>query len=139
MSLWIKALMASNVFMYRMTGGSLGGQMAGQSVLLLHTVGRKSGKLYTIPVNYYRDGENFILVASNWGKEHHPGWFINLKHQPETTIQVKRQSYTVQASEASGQDYDRLWRYVTGKNEFYERYQKQAGRKIPIVVLTPRS
>jgi len=137
MGIWIKVLMAMNVFIYRLTGGLLGSQMSGQSVLLLHTVGRKSGKAYTIPVNYYRDGKNFILVASNWGKEHDPGWLINLRAHPETTIQVKRQFFTVTASEAGGQDYQRLWNYVTSKNDFYVQYQKKTGRKIPIVVMTP--
>ena len=137
MSIWIKVLMAVNVWIYRLTGGALGSRMAGQSVLLLHSVGRKSGKPYTTPVNFYRDGENYVLVASNWGKESHPGWFFNLRHQPETTIQVKRQVAPVKASEASGAEYERLWEYVTGKNPFYIRYQKQTERKIPIVILTP--
>jgi deazaflavin-dependent oxidoreductase (nitroreductase family) len=137
MSIWIKILMAVNVWIYRLTGGALGSRMAGQSVLLLHSVGRKSGKPYTTPVNFYREGENYILVASNWGKESHPGWFFNLRHQPETTIQVKRQVLPVKASEASGSDYERLWKFVTGKNEFYIRYQQQTERKIPIMILTP--
>ena len=70
--MWIKVLMAMNVFMYRLTRGALGSKMAGQSVLLLHTIGRKSGKAFTIPLNYYRDGEDYMIVASNWGKEYHP-------------------------------------------------------------------
>jgi F420H(2)-dependent quinone reductase len=138
MSIWIKLLMASNTWIYRLTGGALGSRMSGQSVLLLHSVGRKSGKVYITPVNFYRDGEAYILVASNWGKESHPAWFFNLKHQPDTTIQVRRQVLTVRASEASGPDYERLWQMVTSQNPFYTRYQSQTARKIPIVILAPR-
>jgi len=64
----IKLLMTINVFLYRLTNGVIGGKMGGQSVLLLHTIGRKSGKSYITPTNYFRDGKNYVLVASNWGK-----------------------------------------------------------------------
>jgi deazaflavin-dependent oxidoreductase (nitroreductase family) len=138
MSLGIKLLMAGNTFVYRLTGGALGSRMGGQSVLLLHSVGRKSGKQYTTPVNFYRDGENYILVASNWGGASHPSWYFNLKQQPDTTIQVGRQELPVKASQASGADYERLWQYVTRQNPFYTRYQSQTTRRIPIVILTPR-
>jgi F420H(2)-dependent quinone reductase len=135
--MWIKILMAVNVFLYRLTGGRLGGRMAGQSVLLLHTVGRKTGKTYITPTNYYLDGDCFILVASNWGRDNHPAWFHNLMHQPEATIQVGSRILRVKARAAEGIDYARLWQDVTGKNDFYVRYQQQTSRKIPIVVLDP--
>ena len=135
--MWIKVLMAMNVFLYRLTRGALGSRMAGQSVLLLHTIGRKSGKAFTIPLNYYRDGENYVVVASNWGKEYHPAWFYNLMQQGRTEIQVKDRKMHVQASQATGDDYDRLWKVVTGQNDYYVRYQKQTDRKIPLIILTP--
>ena len=135
--MWIKVLMAMNVFLYRLTRGALGSRMAGQSVLLLPTIGRKSGKAFTIPLNYYRDGENYVVVASNWGKEYHPAWFYNLMQQGRTEIQVKDRKMHVQASQATGDDYDRLWKVVTGKNDYYIRYQKQTDRKIPLIILTP--
>ena len=135
--MWIKVLMAMNVFFYRLTRGALGSRMAGQSVLLLPTIGRKSGKAFTIPLNYYRDGENYVVVASNWGKEYHPAWFYNLMQQGRTEIQVKDRKMHVQASQATGDDYDRLWKVVTGKNDYYIRYQKQTDRKIPLIILTP--
>jgi F420H(2)-dependent quinone reductase len=135
--MWIKVLMAMNVFLYRLSRGALGSRMGGQSVLLLHTVGRKSGKAFTIPLNYYRDGENFVIVASNWGKQVHPGWFYNLMQQGKTEIQVKDREIRVKASQASGDDYDRLWKFVTSQNDYYTRYQKQADRKIPIIILAP--
>ena len=133
--MWIKVLMAMNVFMYRLSRGALGSKMAGQSVLLLHTVGRKSGKAFTIPLNYYRDGEDY--VASNWGKEYHPAWFYNLMQQGRTTIQVKARTIRVNASQPAGAEYERLWKVVTSQNDYYVRYQKQTSRKIPLVILAP--
>jgi F420H(2)-dependent quinone reductase len=135
--MWIKFLMAMNVFLYRLTRGALGSRMGGQFVLLLHTLGRKSGKAYITPLNYYRDGENFVILASNWGKEYHPAWFYNLVQQGNTMIQVKNREIRVIASQATGDDYDRLWKHVTGQNDYYIRYQKQTSRKIPLVILTP--
>ena len=137
--MWIKVLMAMNVFLYRLSRGALGSRMGGQSVLLLHTTGRKSGKSFTIPLNYYRDGENFVIVASNWGKGYHPGWFYNLMQQGKTEIQVKGREILVKASQASGDDYDRLWKFVTSQNDYYTRYQKQTDRKIPLIILTPEA
>jgi len=135
--MWIKVLMAMNVFMYRLSRGALGSKMAGQSVLLLHTVGRKSGKAFTIPLNYYRDGEDYVIVASNWGKEYHPAWFYNLMQQGRTTLQVKARTIRVNASQPAGAEYERLWKVVTSQNDYYVRYQKQTSRKIPLVILTP--
>lgn len=137
MNLWIKALMSSNVFLYRLTRGALGSRMGGQNVLLLHTTGRKSGKAYTTPTNYFRDGENYILVASNWGRENHPAWYFNLMHQKTAAIQVKNQTLKVSVSQAAGEEYQRLWQWVTNLNPYYVRYQKQTKREIPVVVLTP--
>jgi F420H(2)-dependent quinone reductase len=136
MELWIKPLMAVNIFLYHLTGGSIGSKMAGQSVLLLDTVGRKTGRRHTIPINYYRDGESYVIVASNWGQSHHPAWFYNLMNKPVTQIQVKNRKLRVKAQTVPDQDYERLWQSVTSQNEFYDRYQKQTSRKIPLVILT---
>jgi deazaflavin-dependent oxidoreductase (nitroreductase family) len=135
MEIWIRVLMSVNVFLFRLTGGRLGSRMSGQDVLLLQTVGRKSGVERTIPVNYFRDGSNYVLVASNWGKPHHPAWYLNLLKQPSATIQVRERKLRVTARPAGEADYDRLWRDVTGKNPFYLRYQQQTARKIPLVIL----
>ncbi len=133
----IRLLMAVNIFLYRLTGGRLGSRMAGQSILLLHTTGRKSGKTYITPLNYYSDGKTFVLVASNWGKEKNPAWYYNLLHMDSTTIQVNNQTIQVRPRLATSQDYDRLWKHVTSRNKFYTQYQQQTGRKIPLVILAP--
>ncbi len=136
MNFWIKSLMAVNIFLYRLTGGVLGGRMQGQNVLLLYTVGRKSGAQRITPVNYFRDGENYLLVGSNWGKSSQPAWYFNLLQQPETRVQVKRRTFRVRARPASEGEHARLWGYVTSLNPFYARYQAQTKRQIPIVILT---
>jgi deazaflavin-dependent oxidoreductase (nitroreductase family) len=138
MDFWVKTLMAINIFLYRLTGGVLGGRMSGQNVLLLTTVGRKSGKERITPVNYFRDGENYLLVGSNWGKPGQAAWYLNLMQRPEACIQVKRQVLKVAARPADETEYPRLWAYVTSLNPFYPRYQAQTHRRIPIVILTPQ-
>jgi F420H(2)-dependent quinone reductase len=137
MGIWIRVLMTLNVFFYRLTGGMLGSKMSGQSVLLLHTVGRKTGKAYVTPINYYRDGDRYVVVASNWGKESNPAWYHNLMRQSSAFIQVKAHSIRVRPSLAEGETYTRLWSLVTSKNEFYIRYQQKVTRQIPLVILTP--
>ena len=113
--------------------------MGKQSVLLLHTVGRKSGKSYTTPLSYYRDGENYLIVASNWGQKDPPDWFRNLVRHSRTTIQVKDTTLQVEARQAEGGEYQRLWQVVTRQNSQYLEYQKTLTRRIPIVILTPVS
>lgn len=134
---WTKIFTATNIFVYRVTKGHLGNRMGGQSVLLLHTIGRKSGKNYTTSLSYYRDGNTFLVVASNWGKEVHPDWFYNLMQHPHTAIQVGPKKITVDASQAQGDEYTRLWELVTRLNRQYLQYQKGMARQIPIMILTP--
>ncbi len=138
MNFWIKVLMAINIFLYRLTGGVLGGRMMGQNVLLLTTVGRRSGKERVTPVNYFRDGENYLLVGTNWGKPGQAAWYLNLVKHPEAYIQVKQLKLKVDARDADRDEYPRLWAYVTSLNPFYPRYQAQTRRRIPIVILTPQ-
>jgi deazaflavin-dependent oxidoreductase (nitroreductase family) len=137
LNIWIKLLMSLNVLVYRLSRGKLSSRTAGYSILLLHVTGRKSGAAYTIPLTYFQDGENFLLVASNWGREHNPGWYYNLLHHPQVTIQVREQVLDVIAHPAAGADYTRLWNAITSRNNFYVRYQKKTSRQIPVMVLMP--
>jgi len=139
MSLFTTVFPKANAFIYRITNGRLGSRMGKQSVLLVHTIGRKSGKPYTTPLSFYRDGGNYLIVGSNWGKENPPDWFLNLMQHPQTTIQVKGKTLQVEAYQAEGEDYQRLWAVVTKKNSQYLEYQKTTTRQIPILILTPES
>jgi len=139
MSIVTKVFTRANAFLFQITNGQLGSRMGKQSVLLLHTLGRKSGKSYSTPLSYYRDRENYLIVASNWGKEDPPNWFRNLMQHSRTTIQVKGATLQVEARQAEGEEHQRLWEVVTRQNSQYLEYQKALTRQIPIVILTPVS
>jgi F420H(2)-dependent quinone reductase len=134
---WNKLFAKANVFVYQKTKGHFGNKMGKQSVLLLNTIGRKSGMSHTTTLSYYREGNSYLVVASNWGKESNPDWMLNLMQQPHATIQVKATTIAVEVSLAQGEEYRRLWELVTRQNSQYLRYQTGLKRKIPIVILSP--
>jgi deazaflavin-dependent oxidoreductase (nitroreductase family) len=133
----LRIIIAANTFLFQISDGRLGNRMSGQPLLLLRTVGRKTGKTRITPLAYYRDGDDYIVVASNWGKEKNPNWFRNLMRQPRASIQIENKNIPVQAQEAQGEGYARLWQMVTGLNRHYEQYQMMTPRHIPVVILTP--
>ncbi len=137
MNILMKAAVVLDTFLIQVTGGRLGSQWGNQSILLLHSVGRKSGKAYVTPLAFYRDAGNYIVVASNWGQETDPDWFRNLMRQPRTRIQVRGKTLLVQAHSAEGDEHRRLWELVTSQPSPYLGFQKGIKRQIPIVVLTP--
>ena len=124
-----------NAFLIRITRGKLGSRLGTQSVLLLHTTGRRSGMPRSKPVAYFEYQGRYLLVGSNWGKPNDADWFLNLKKQPHARIEVKGRPLDVQAHEAQGDEYARLWQYVTDRHAPYIRYQQMTSRRIPIMVL----
>jgi deazaflavin-dependent oxidoreductase (nitroreductase family) len=135
--LFLKLFMATNVFFIRISGGRIGSQLGTQTILLLHTVGRKSGKRFVTPIAYFYTDGFYFLVGSNWGKDTNAAWFYNLKAQPKTTIEVKGKTISVEASQAEGPEYERLWKYATEHHPPYLHYKEITKRHIPIIVLRP--
>lgn len=131
--------MKMHVFLYRSTGGAISGKMAGRTMLLLTTRGRKSGQERITPIQYNMDGNNFILIASNGGSEKHPQWFLNLQAHPQSKVQVGRRIIAVTASEAQGEERQRIWSLVTVHSSEFDNYQQRIKREIPVVVLTPHN
>jgi deazaflavin-dependent oxidoreductase (nitroreductase family) len=110
----------------------------GRPVLVLETVGAKSGQVRRTPLQYATDGGDIVLVASKGGAPKHPAWYHNLRARPEAKLFVKAGTGSYTASFPEGAEYDRLWRVVNELYSGYERYQERAGsRKIPLVVMTP--
>lgn len=133
----IKTFMSAHKIIYQLTRGWIGHYALHHRFLLLRNTGRKSGKNYFTPLSYFKDGNNHILVASNWGQTDHPQWYKNLLKEPETLIQVRSRKIPVRVKLTEGQEYVRLWMLVTRLNRHYVRYQAKMDRKIPIVVLEP--
>ncbi len=135
---WAKIMTSLNVFVYQASNGRLGSRMGRQSMLVLHTIGRKTGKRHAATLAYYRDGVAYLVVGSNWGKEQHPAWYLNLMHEPRTTIQVKDTVIQVEAQDVTQEEeYRRLWEFIARQNSQYTHYQKGINRRIPIVRLLP--
>jgi deazaflavin-dependent oxidoreductase (nitroreductase family) len=133
----IKWFTAFNAFLIRVSGGRLGSQLGSQKILLLHSLGRKSGKEYMTPIAYFQLDEIYFVVASNWGREANAAWYHNLRAHPQTVIEVKGQTIPVLAHVAEGREYARLWTYAVEQHPPYLDYQKMTSRQIPIVVFAP--
>src|SRR5438132_1962097 len=126
--------------LYKGTGGRVGHRMVGVPTLLLRTIGRRSGAARTNGLVYARDGDDYLVVASNGGADRHPAWLHNLRANPDVEIQVgrERRKGAARVLGPSDPDYERLWKIVNGNNkDRYFAYQKQTSRQIPIVVVTP--
>jgi F420H(2)-dependent quinone reductase len=135
--LLIKWFMAFNAFLIRVSGGAIGSKLGTQTILLLHNVGRKSGKHYITPIAYfYLDGIYFV-VASNWGRDANAAWYHNLRANPRTRIEVNGKEIPVIARDAQGREYVELWKYAVEHHPPYLEYQKMTTRQIPIVVFEP--
>ena len=123
--------------LYRATGGKVAGRLLGRPVLLLTTTGRKSGEARTVPLLYLRDGENLVVVASNGGTAEDPAWWLNLRADPEATVEAGGRKTRVRAEEVGGEEKGRLWERLLEMYGPYARYQERTDREIPVVVLRP--
>jgi deazaflavin-dependent oxidoreductase (nitroreductase family) len=126
--------------LYIASGGRVGHKMIGVPCLLLRTTGRKSGAPRTNALVYAKDGDDYLVVASNGGADKAPAWLHNLKAKPEVRVQVATDETPAAARviEPSDPDYERLWKIVNENNrDRYSAYQKQTSRPIPVVALSP--
>ncbi len=125
--------------LYRASGGAIGERQWTFHMLLLESVGRKSGKQHTHTLLYFRDGERYIVVASNFAGPKNPAWYWNLRAQPHTRLQAGRKRLNVVATEAEGEERERLWKMAVEEYSNYTVYQQNTSRQIPIIILTPES
>jgi F420H(2)-dependent quinone reductase len=133
----MQLFLALHVFVYRLTGGKIMGSLGPNTILLLETVGRKTAKRRTTPLMYLRDGNNYVITASAGGAEANPGWYYNLKSNPQTIIQVQKQKLTVMAAEASPAERSRLWAQLVAKSPQFGDYETKTKRIIPMIILRP--
>jgi deazaflavin-dependent oxidoreductase (nitroreductase family) len=120
---------------YLASGGRKGHRFNGHDALLITTRGRKSGKLRRTAAYYGREGDGYVLVASNGGAATDPSWYLNLVADPEVRVQVGEESFTARARTATGPERAALFDKMVNIFPKYAQYQRKAGREIPVVVL----
>ncbi len=105
--------------------------------LLLTTKGRRSGERRDVAVNYLRDDDSYIVVASYAGEDRDPSWWLNLRTQPDAEIAVGGKRTEVRARESEGTERVRLWAKLVAKDPAYDEYQTRTTRRLAVVVLQP--
>jgi deazaflavin-dependent oxidoreductase (nitroreductase family) len=117
--------------------GRVGGMFEGTSLLLLHHTGAKSGKSRINPLAYQSDDGRYVVFASKGGAPTNPDWYHNLKAHPNVTIEVASDTLDVVASEATGEERERLFRAQAKRVPQFAEYETKTERVIPVIVLTP--
>ncbi|MEU8228676.1 nitroreductase/quinone reductase family protein [Actinoplanes sp. NPDC048967] len=117
---------------FRADGGE---SLGNRPLLLLSTVGRRSGQERTSPMMYVRSGDRLLVIASNNGAREDPHWYRNLLADPSVTVELPGERFTARAEPLSGDDYDREWAAIKQEAPFFAEHEARAGRRIPIVAL----
>jgi deazaflavin-dependent oxidoreductase (nitroreductase family) len=124
----------------RLTGGRwfAAAALSGLPMLMLTTTGARSGRTRQTPLVGLRDGEQIILIASNFGGRRHPAWYHNLRAHTQATVSVAGEPRQYAAREADESEYNRYWQMATAAYAGYAGYrQRAAPRHIPILILSP--
>ncbi|TAH53608.1 MAG: nitroreductase family deazaflavin-dependent oxidoreductase [Chloroflexota bacterium] len=135
--LW-KMFVAVHVFLYRSTGGRIGNFNREQfGILLLTTIGKKTGKSRTSTLGYFPEDSYYVVIASNAGMDYHPSWYSNLKRNPQVEIQINNNRMRARAEAVTGAERERLWAKLKTIAPNYANYEKRTTREIPLVALYP--
>jgi deazaflavin-dependent oxidoreductase (nitroreductase family) len=135
-----KLFVKGHVWLYKSTGGRRGSTMGGRKILLLTTLGNKSGQSRTVPVVPFFDGGETYVIASMGGAPQHPAWYKNLTANPAVGVQVGADTWKARAAVVEeGAERDRLWKRITEAMPNFGEYQKKTSRVIPVVRLVKQA
>jgi deazaflavin-dependent oxidoreductase (nitroreductase family) len=130
-----------HVRLLRLSKGRLrfGFMLAGKlPVLALTTTGRKSGTKRTTPVAYLREGDAYVVIASNAGVDRPPAWLLNLQANPDCEVDAAGDRMRAHARRADPEEQRRLWARFAEENADFEAYQSYTERELVVVILEPR-
>jgi F420H(2)-dependent quinone reductase len=127
----------AHAWLYGKTRGRVLGSIGRQPVLLLTTIGRRTGRPRTTPVQFVRWDDALLVVAANGGSERPPAWFANLRDTPAVTAQIGATVTELRARVAGGSERARLWAKLVSANPRLATTQDRARRQLPVVVLEP--
>lgn len=131
-----KAFVRVHTWLLRKTGGKR--FTGGANILILRTIGAKSGKLRSNPLMYVPHEDSYAVVASYAGNDKNPGWYYNLIKNSDVDIEVDGVSRPVRARVVDGEERDRLYRQFEAMDKRFTRYQAKTERTIPMFMLAPR-
>jgi F420H(2)-dependent quinone reductase len=135
------ALTRAHAAAIRLTGGRIRRSFlftGGMPVLVITTVGRKSGQNRSTPVGYIRYGEAFAVLASNAGSNRSPAWWLNLQAEPRAEVLAERTRYAVRGRRANPEEEHALWKEFATQNPGFDEYRGLTERQIPVVILEPQ-
>jgi deazaflavin-dependent oxidoreductase (nitroreductase family) len=121
---------------FRANDGKVGGYFAGANILLLHTVGAKSGQPRTNPLVYVTDGDHLVVIASKGGADRNPDWYYNLLATPAITVELGTEQFQARATAVTDEpERSRLYAKMVEHRPGFAEYEQKTSRKIPAVVL----
>ncbi|MCV7228399.1 nitroreductase family deazaflavin-dependent oxidoreductase [Mycolicibacterium komossense] len=126
-----------NIQEFRANHGRLGGSFDGAPVLLLHSIGARSGAERVSPMMYLADGDRYLVFASAAGADINPAWYWNLIANPTVTVEVGDEHLTVHAVELHGPERDEKYALQAQLYPGFAEYQRNTTRTIPVFALTP--
>jgi deazaflavin-dependent oxidoreductase (nitroreductase family) len=124
-------------FIYKWTGGLIGHRSLAGPMLLLTTVGRKSGQRRINPLLYMPDGTRFLVVGSNGGRPQPPAWLLNLSAQPTVDVQVGRRKFQTEAAILTGEEKAEVWPRMCAHYKGWGLYEDLTDRELKVVGLDP--
>ena len=130
---WNKAVIDE----FRANAGKVGGMFEGRTLLLLHTVGAKSGEERINPVACVKDGDRYVIIASKGGAPNNPHWYHNILAHPKVTVEVGTDQFQVSAAVASEPERTRLYQKMVAVMPGFADYERKTSRVIPVIILTP--
>ena len=133
----MKYFARAHIWAYRRTNGRVGAKLLWFPAALVTTTGRKSGRPRTTPTLYLGDGDRVILPASFGGRDANPGWYRNLKSNPDVHVQIRGDHLDLTARDATDDERNRYWPKLIRMYPPYRGYREAADRKIPLVICEP--
>jgi deazaflavin-dependent oxidoreductase (nitroreductase family) len=121
---------------FRANAGRVGGSFAGANMLLLHTIGAKSGRPRTTPLVYVKDGARFVVIASKGGADTHPDWYYNLLAHPMVTVELGSEQFEARATAVTAEpERSRLYAQMVAHRPGFAEYEHKTKRTIPAIIL----
>jgi deazaflavin-dependent oxidoreductase (nitroreductase family) len=138
---WVSLLTRAHAVAIRCSGGRIRRSFiftGGMPVLVLTTIGRKTGKRRSTPLGYLKMGDGFAVLASNAGSDTPPAWWLNLQAEPTARVLADRTAYSVKARAASPAEDAKYWNEIKQLNPGFDEYRKLTHRRLPVVLLEPQ-